>query len=176
MIECRYILSLCDLFEDYLMPLDIHILRQRYNGKVLKSTYTVAKEMGLSDETVRTIENRALEALAHCLRLQANDQEIEPLRLAKAIKQPVASLVCRGLWRSASCAGYTAHQGELLIYSPLKPMGLREYERHLREKQSYIEHMTAYPCGAIVGRVLLVRCFKRPVPIRHPHQWILQFE
>jgi hypothetical protein len=109
MIECRYILSLCDLFEDYLMPLDIHILRQRYNGKVLKSTYTVAKEMGLSDETVRTIENRALEALAHCLRLQANDQEIEPLRLAKAIQaaggqpglpRPVALGVVRWLHRA----------------------------------------------------------------------------
>src|SRR5262245_59724495 len=93
MIEAKYILELCDLFQDYLMPLDIHILRQRYNGKTLKSTYTVAKEMGISDETVRTIENRALEALTHCLHLQANDQRIEPMRLAKAIKQPVASLI-----------------------------------------------------------------------------------
>jgi hypothetical protein len=55
-------------------------------------------------------------------------------------------------------------------------MERREYEMHLREEQFHIEHMTAYPLGPIVGRVLLVRCFKLPVPIRHPHQWILQFE
>jgi hypothetical protein len=98
------------------------------------------------------------------------------MRLARAIKQPVASLICRGLWRSASCAAYTAHRGELLIYATWNPMERREYERHLREEQFHIEHMTAYPLGPIVGRVLLVRCFKLPVPIRHPHQWILQFE
>jgi hypothetical protein len=67
-------------------------------------------------------------------------------------------------------------KGELLIYATRNPMELREYEMHLREKRCEIEHMTAYPCGAIVGRVLLVRCFKLPVPIRHPHQWILPFE
>jgi hypothetical protein len=176
MIECKYILSLCDRFEDYLMPLDIHMLCQRYNGQVLKSTYAVARAMGLSDETVRRIENRALGALAHCGDLEANGQEIGPMRLAKALQQPVASLICRGLWHSASCAGYTEHQGELLIYSPLKPMELGEYERHLREERCEIEHMTAYPLGAIVGRVLLVRCFRLPMPIRHAHQWILKFE
>jgi hypothetical protein len=58
MIECKYILSLCDRFEDYLMPLDIHMLRQRYNGQVLKSTYAVARDMGISDETVRDREPR----------------------------------------------------------------------------------------------------------------------
>ena len=55
-------------------------------------------------------------------------------------------------------------------------MELREYERHLREERCEIEHMTAYPCGAIVGRVLLVRCFRLPMPIHHAHQWILKFE
>jgi hypothetical protein len=117
MSEGQDMLSLGDRFEDDLMPLDIHILRQCYNGKVLKSTYAVARDMGLSDESVRAIESRALEALAHCLHLQANDQKIEPMRLARTIKQPVASLICRGLWRSASCAAYTAHRGELLIYA-----------------------------------------------------------
>jgi hypothetical protein len=174
-IECKNILSLCDRFEAYLMPLDVHVLRQRYNGKVLLSTYAVARAMGISDETVRTIENRALEALAHCLDLESHGQAIIPMRLAKAMKQPVASLVCRGLWRSASCPGYTAHRGELLIYAPRQPMELGEYERHLREKQFDIEHMTAYPCGAIVGRVLLARCFRLPMPIRYAHQWILKF-
>jgi DNA-directed RNA polymerase sigma subunit (sigma70/sigma32) len=69
-IECKDILSLCDRFEGYLMPLDVYILRQRYNGQTLKSTYTVAKDMGISDETVRRIENQALEALAHCRDLE----------------------------------------------------------------------------------------------------------
>jgi hypothetical protein len=138
MIEGQDMLSLCDRFEDYLMPPDIHILRQRYSGQVLKSTDAVARDMGLSDATVRPMENRALEALAHCLHLQANDQEIEPMRLAKPIKQPVASLICRGLWRSASCAAYTAHRGELLIYATRNPMELREYEMHLREKRCEI--------------------------------------
>jgi len=32
MIECKDVLALCDRFEAYLMPLDIHILRLRYNG------------------------------------------------------------------------------------------------------------------------------------------------
>jgi hypothetical protein len=72
MIECRDILALCDRFQDYLMPLDIHILRQRYNGKVLKSTYTVAREMGIADETVRTMGNRALAARHHSLSLEAH--------------------------------------------------------------------------------------------------------
>jgi hypothetical protein len=104
MIECKYILSLCDRFEDYLMPLDIHILRQRYNGRVLKSTYAVARDMGLSSETVRTIENRALTDLARCLDLEANSQEIVPIRLAKAFRQPVASMLCAGDKTSASTA------------------------------------------------------------------------
>jgi DNA-directed RNA polymerase sigma subunit (sigma70/sigma32) len=72
MIECKDVLALCDRFEAYLMPLDVHVLRRRYNGQTLMSTYAVGCEMGVSDETVRTIENRALYALAHCLGLEAN--------------------------------------------------------------------------------------------------------
>ena len=64
MIEARDILQLCDRFEPYLMPLDLYILRQRYNGRTFKSTYKVGAEMGLSDETVRRIEHRALGLLA----------------------------------------------------------------------------------------------------------------
>ena len=37
------------------------MLRQRYHGQAFKSTYAVSRQMGLSDETVRTIENRALD-------------------------------------------------------------------------------------------------------------------
>ena len=55
-------------------------------------------------------------------------------------------------------------------------MDLREYEMHLRDKRYAIEHMTAYPRGAIIGRVLLTRCFKLPIPIPHPHTWMMQFE
>jgi hypothetical protein len=55
-------------------------------------------------------------------------------------------------------------------------MERREYERHLREEQFHIEHMTAYPLGPIVGRVLLVRCFRLSMLIRHARQWILKFE
>ena len=176
MIECKDILALCDRFERYLVPLDMYVLRQRYNGQTFKSTYAVGREMGISDETVRTIENRALDSLAYCLDLEANDQEITPMRLAKSFRQPVASLICRGRWRSASCAGYTAHRGELLIFSSSTPMELREFEMHVRESNWGIEQMTAYPRGAIIGRVLLTKCFIMPVPIRHHHQWMMYFE
>jgi hypothetical protein len=71
MIECTDILAFCDRYEPYRMPLDIDILCQRYNGKVLKSICAVALDMGLSDETVRTIENCALDAIAHFLDLEA---------------------------------------------------------------------------------------------------------
>jgi hypothetical protein len=97
MMECKDVLALCDRFEDYLMPLDIHILRQRYNGKVLKSTYAAARDMGISDETVRTIENRAaLDAIDHCVDLEAAGQPIVPIRLARPFEQPIASLICLG--------------------------------------------------------------------------------
>jgi len=77
------------------------------------------------------------------------------MRLAKAFRQPVASMLCSGELSSTSVAGYTAHRGELLIFaSSLDPDDGSE----------------GLPLGAIVGRVRLVRCFKRPVPIRHPHQ------
>jgi hypothetical protein len=96
MIEAKDILALCDRFEPYLVPLDIHVLRQRYNGQTFKSTYVVGREMHISDETVRTIENRALAVLAHGLDLEANDQAITPMRLAKSFRQPVARRICAG--------------------------------------------------------------------------------
>jgi hypothetical protein len=149
MIECQDILEMCDMFEAYLMPLDIHVLRQRYNGQTLKSTYAVAKEMGISDETVRTVENRALEALAHCLHLQANHQRIEPLRLAKSFKPPFAGWICQGRQRLADCPRYTAHRGELLIHS----------------------------VGHLIGRVMLVDCLKsRQTMGFYSSQWQLYFE
>jgi Sigma-70, region 4 len=111
MIECKDILALCDQFEAYLMPLDIAILRLRYNGKQFKSTIKVAKEMGISAETVRAIENRSLDYLADCVDLEEAGQPITAMRLTKAFKQPVASLICQSLWCSASCAAYTAHRG-----------------------------------------------------------------
>ena len=115
MIQCKDILALCDRFEAYLMPLDIHVLRQRYNGKVFKSTYAVARDMGISDETVRTIENRALDALAHCIDLEEAGQPIIPMRLAKSFRQPVASHICAGFIDKERAAFYTAHRGELII-------------------------------------------------------------
>jgi len=117
MIEAKDILAMCDRFEPYLIPLDIHILRQRYNGQVYKSTSVVGQEIGLSDETVRTIEIRALDVLLHCLELEANAQPITPMRLAKAFQQPVASLSSEGFTRSVSPAGYTAHRGESVIFA-----------------------------------------------------------
>src|SRR5262245_8354857 len=78
MIECKDILDLCHRFAAYLTPLDIHVLRRRYNGNVMLSIYALGREMGISDETVRTIENRALDALDHCLTLEAYGQPITP--------------------------------------------------------------------------------------------------
>jgi len=63
---------------------------------VLKSTYAVAREMRISDESVRIIENMVLDPLRHCLDLEANGEPITPMRLAKALKQPVASEICSG--------------------------------------------------------------------------------
>lgn len=176
MIECKDILALCDRFQGYLSPLDIHILRQRYNGKILKSTVAVARDMHLSDETVRTIEHRALAMLDYCLQSEANGQPIIPIRLAKSFRQPVASLICRGLWRSASCAAYTAYRGELLIFASRKPMEIQEFQSHLYVQRYAIEHMIPYTRGAIIGRVLLTDCSHLGVSVHHPRQWMMQFE
>jgi hypothetical protein len=35
----------------------MHVLRQRYDGQTFKSTITLANEMGISDMTVRLIDN-----------------------------------------------------------------------------------------------------------------------
>jgi hypothetical protein len=76
------------------MPHDIAILRPRDNSKPFKSTIRVAKERGISVETVRAIENRSLDDLADGVDLEAAGQPITAMRLAKAFKQPVASLIC----------------------------------------------------------------------------------
>jgi hypothetical protein len=107
MIECKDILALCDRFEAFLMPLDIHVLRLRYNGKTFNSTYAVARDMGISDETVRTIEYRALAAIDHCLDLEAHGQAITPMRLAKSFRQPVASEICASRHPVVTAAAYT---------------------------------------------------------------------
>jgi len=86
MLERKDVLALCDRFQEFLVSLDIHILRQRYNGQTFRSTYAVGRAMGISAETVRTIENRALDAIAHCLDLEDNGQDITPMRLAKTFR------------------------------------------------------------------------------------------
>jgi hypothetical protein len=91
MIECKHILALCDRFQDYLMPPDIHVLRRRYNGKTLKFTYALARDMGLSDEPMHVIENRAFNAIKHGLDPEANRQAIAPMWLAQVCRQPMAS-------------------------------------------------------------------------------------
>jgi hypothetical protein len=161
MIECKDILSLCDRFEAYLMPLDIHILCQRYNRKTLKSTYAVGREMGLSDETMRPIENRALAALDHCLDVEADGQAITSMQLAKARKQPMADEICTGRHPTVPAAAWTAPRGRRIVVAssrPLEPGG---------------EHI---PRGVVVGRVLRVDGACGPVPHPHDHQWSLVFE
>lgn len=159
MIEAKYILSLCDRFESYLVPLDIHVLRQRYNGQTFKSTYAAGREMHISDETVRTIENRALDALAHCLDLEAAGQDITPMRLAKSFRQPTASRICEGLELFATCAAYTAHRGELIIFASRHNPG--NYHKPV-------------PVGAIIGRCLLVDCSRSPLPNPSPPSVVSQ--
>src|SRR4029453_3437284 len=141
MIEAKDILTPCDRFEPYLIALDVHVLRQRYNGQTFKSTYAVGRDMGLSDETVRTIENRALDAIAHGLDLEANGQAITPMHLAKSFRQPIASEICSG---SDKAAAYTAHRGELIIFA---------------SSLGRPRDCTRYAYGAIVGRCLLVDCY-----------------
>jgi hypothetical protein len=69
MIESQDMLDRCDRLQSSRVPLDMHVLRQRDNGLICQSTYAVGREMHISDETVRTIEHRALDALAHGLDL-----------------------------------------------------------------------------------------------------------
>jgi hypothetical protein len=159
MIECRDILLLCDRFERFLLPLDIHVLRQRYNGQTFKSTYAVGRDMGISDETVRTIENRALDAIAHCLDLEAAGQAITPMRLAKPFRQPTASGICAGNKPSVTAAAYTAHRGELIIFAS----SLTEKPTHPFTPFTF-ERVDGLPLGAIIGRCLLVDCYRAPLP------------
>jgi hypothetical protein len=149
MIESKDILALCDRFEPYLLPLDIHVLHQRYNGQTFRLTYAVGREMGISDETVRTIENRALDAIAHCLDLEAAGQAITPMRLAKSFRQPTASLICDGFTKTVTAAAYTAHRGELIIFA---------------SSWGRPRDCTRYAYGAIIGRCLLVDCYRAPLP------------
>jgi hypothetical protein len=176
MIESKDILALCDRFEPYLIPLDIHILRQRYNGQTFKSTYTVGREMRISDETVRTIENRALDAIAHCLDLEAAGQAITPMRLAKSFRQPVASSICDGSTDWVSASAYTAHRGELIIFASSTPMERSTFSDPLKMPLRNPETKMDYPLGAIIGRCLLVDCYRGPLPNPHPHKWHLSLE
>jgi hypothetical protein len=171
MIESKDILALCGRFESYLVPLDIHVLRQRYNGQTFKSTYAVGRDMGISDETVRTIENRALDAIAHCLDLEAAGHAITPMRLAKSFRQPTASRICEGFTRTVSAAAYTAHRGELIIFAS----SLTEKPTHPFTPFTF-ERVDGLPLGAIIGRCLLVDCYRAPLPTPHPHQWLLSLE
>ena len=175
MIEAKYIRELCDHFEAYLTPLEIKILRLRYNRKTLMLPKAVGQILHISDERVRQLEERALGDLAYCLDLEANGQEITPIRLAKSFKQPVASLICTGRWRSCSVPAYTAQRGELLIHAPHHPMEIEEFEQHLRNKQFETEHMVGYPRDCLVGRVILTNCIRIPLALPQRHQWMLMF-
>jgi hypothetical protein len=57
MIEGKDLLTLCSHLDGYLMPLHMHVLRQRSDGQTCKSTIALANEMGISDVTVRLIEH-----------------------------------------------------------------------------------------------------------------------
>jgi hypothetical protein len=173
MIESKDILALCDRFDAYLLPLDIHILRQRYNGQTFKSTYAVAREMHISDETVRTIENRALDAIAHCLDLEDAGQAITPMRLAKSFRQPVASMLCSGFTGFTTAAAYTAHRGELIIFASSNQAGALPCGYVPDHDPDIWSHV---PFGMIIGRCLMVDCFRAPIPNPHPHKSCLNLE
>ena len=148
MIEAKDILSLCDRFSPYLPWLDIEILRRRYNGKIFKSTIRVGAEMNLSDEHVRIIENRALDEINQCLDLEEAGQVITPMRLAKSFREPVGGSICEGQHKITTCPFYTAHRGELIIHST----------------------------GHLIGRALLVDCYRGPAMASYPHPWRMRFE
>jgi hypothetical protein len=151
MIACQDILALCDRSQPYLVPLDIHILRRRYNGHTFLSTYAVAAEMHISAETVRTIENRTLDAMAHCLDLESNGQAITPMRLAKPFQQPTARRICASREPIVTVAAYPAHRGELIIFAS----SLTEKLTHPFTLFSF-EHVKGLPLGAIIGRCLRI--------------------
>jgi hypothetical protein len=160
-IECKDILALCDRFESYLLPHVIKVLRLRYNGKTLMSPKTVGKIIGLSGENTRRLEKIGLRQLSHCLDLEANGQAITTIRYAKCFKQPTASLICRGVEDSTTAAAYTSYRGELIIHASRVPPEPPHDD---------------LPLGALIGRVLLVDCFRLPLPHLGPHKWMLVFE
>jgi len=162
MIESKDVLALCDHFGQYLLPLDIHVLPQRYNAETFRSTYAVAREMHISDETVRTIENRTLDAIVQCLDLAAAGQDITSMRVAKSFRQLMASMICNGFTKTVTAAGYRAHCGELTIFasSRWRP---RDCPRSAD--------------GAIAGRYPLMDCYRTHLTYRpHPHKWRLVLE
>jgi hypothetical protein len=164
MSESQDILDRCDRLQSSLVPLDMHILRQRDNSLIFQSTDAVGREMHISDETVRTIENRALDAIAHGLDLEANGQAITPTRLAKSFKQPVASSICDGGTHWVSTAAYTAYRGELIIFASSIPMERSPFSDPLHRPLHHSETGQEYPTGAIVGRCLLVDCSRDLLP------------
>jgi hypothetical protein len=46
MSERKDVLALCARFQEFLVPLDIHVLRQRDNGLIFQSTYVVQPSSG----------------------------------------------------------------------------------------------------------------------------------
>jgi hypothetical protein len=168
MIERKDVLALCARFQEFLVPLDIHVLRQRDNGLIVKSTYAIGREMHISDETVRTIEHRALDAIAHGLDLEAAGQAITPTRLAKSFKQPVASSMCDGGTHWVSTAAYTAYRGELIIFASSISMERSPFSDPLHRPLHHSETGQEYPTGAIVGRCLLVDCSRDLLPQSFP--------
>jgi hypothetical protein len=93
--------------------------------------------MRISDEAVRVIENRVLDALRHGLALEANGQPITVMRLAKAFRQPAASQIGAGRDTRLTAGASTAHRGELrIVPSSFSPEPGRAHR----------------PRGAIVGR------------------------
>jgi Sigma-70, region 4 len=117
MIDCRAILQLCERYQDALPPLPLQILRLRYNGKALALPAAVGRQLGISGERVRVLEQKGLRML-HQLQLQEQAGEtLLPARMALSLWEPWATLWAAGVKKYETRSWATAYRGEILIHA-----------------------------------------------------------
>ena len=93
---------------------------------------------------------------------------------ALSVKQPWASLICKGIKDIENRTWSTKYRGRILIHSSQRPVSLTEFTSHvlnditfkLKELEISIESLYDCPTGAIIGSVEIVDCV-----INHSSIW-----
>jgi hypothetical protein len=188
MIECRDIQALLDRFQDVMPPLQLMILRERYNGKTLMQPKAVGLKLGMCDERVRTLEMKGLRTLQQLMVLEATEQPIIADRVALSLWEPWATLWAAGFKKYETRNWATAYRGELLIHAAsyvdheLVSLANEEPFDHIFTLRD-IPLFTQFPRKCIIGRCLLVDCMpteKFPPwynkPITDNEYWLGNYE